>query len=168
MEIKIQSTSVKVIPVIKNNGDWIDLYVAEDITLNNSIKVNTETSAIEITPVKINLGVAMELPKGYEAWMVPRSSLFNKKGLLLANSIGIIDNSYCGEKDIWKFNAIATRDVQLKKGEAIAQFRIQLSQKAGVIAKIKWLFSNTLKLTSGSLGKISRGGFGSTGGYKGE
>ena len=78
-------------------GDWIDLKSAETIEIR------------EGDSARISLGVSMELPKGYEAILAPRSSLFSNHGLLMVNSIGIIDSSYCGDRDIWKAEFYATR-----------------------------------------------------------
>ncbi len=95
-----------------NVGDWIDLRAAEDIMLSKN----------EFT--LIPLGVAMELPEGYEALVVPRSSTFKKYGIIMANSIGIIDESYKGDNDEWHFPALAMRDTFIRKNERICQFRI--------------------------------------------
>ena len=93
-------------------GDWIDLYCAQDMTL--------KAGDFALVP----LGVSMQLPEGYEARTAPRSSTFKRWGLLQANSVGIIDNSYCGTNDEWKLPVYATRDTQLEKGDRICQFRI--------------------------------------------
>lgn len=95
-----------------DQGDWIDLKCAEDITLKQG-----EYKAI-------SLGIAMRLPEGYEAYLLPRSSTFKKYGILLVNGMGIVDNSYCGNNDYWHFIAYATRDINIAKGDRIAQFRI--------------------------------------------
>ena len=99
----------------------------------------------------IPLGIAIELPKGYEAIMAPRSSTFKNFGIIQANSIGIIDESYCGDNDMWRFPAIALRDTTIKKNERICQFRILAHQPENVITKVTHL-----------TGK-DRGGLGSTG-----
>ena len=78
-------------------GDWIDLYCAQDMTL--------KAGDFALVP----LGVSMQLPEGYEARTAPRSSTFKRWGLLQANSVGIIDNSYCGTNDEWKLPVYATR-----------------------------------------------------------
>lgn len=122
-----------------NVGDWIDLRCAEYI----------EMKAGEFR--MIPLGVAMELPYGFEALMAPRSSTFKKYGIMLANSIGIIDESYKGDNDEWHFLAIAMRDTIIKKNERICQFRIIEHQP-----KIHLMEVNTL-------GNADRGGCGSTG-----
>ena len=122
-----------------NIGDWIDLRASEDIELKNG--------EFKIIP----LGVSMQLPKGYEALVVPRSSTFKNFGIISANSIGVIDNSYCGDEDEWKYPVYATRDVTIHRNERICQFRIMKKQP-------KFKFKFVLHL-----GKVSRGGFGSTG-----
>lgn len=166
MRILVQVKEDKYFPVIKEKGDWIDLYAAENIDLLPSTVIDPITKTISFHSVKIDLGVAMALPKGFEALVVPRSSLFNKKGLLLVNSVGVIDNSYRGNEDYWAFQALATRITRINKGEAICQFRIQPSQKATILAKLRWLFSNRITFIKSKLGSKNRGGFGSTNGYK--
>ena len=122
-----------------NIGDWIDLRASEDIELKNG--------EFKIIP----LGVSMQLPKGYEALVVPRSSTFKNFGIISANSIGVIDNSYCGDNDIWKFPAIALRDTVIKNNERICQFRIIANQP-------KFKVEEVLVLDN-----ADRGGIGSTG-----
>jgi dUTP pyrophosphatase len=99
----------------------------------------------------IPLGVAMELPSGYEALVAPRSSTFRKYGVLLVNSIGIIDESYCGDGDEWNFLAFAVRDTIIPKNERICQFRIIEHQPAVAFDEVE------------TLGNPDRGGIGSTG-----
>ena len=99
----------------------------------------------------ISLGVSMELPRGYEAHLCPRSSTYKQWGLLLVNGMGIIDESYCGDGDVWRFNALATRDVHIEKNDRICQFR--LMKKMPPIQ-----FEQVERLTA-----PDRGGFGSTG-----
>jgi dUTP pyrophosphatase len=93
-------------------GDWIDLRSAE--------RVDMDAGQYR----EISLGVSMKLPEGYEAHMVPRSSTFKKWGILQTNCIGIIDESYCGDGDVWKFPALAMRSTTIFKGDRICQFRI--------------------------------------------
>ena len=105
---------VDITPLEKTDaGDWIDLRVAE----------NVEMKAGEYK--LISLGVSMQLPDGYEALVGPRSSTFKNWGVLQTNHCGVIDNSYCGDNDIWMFPAFATRDVLIEKNSRICQFRIQ-------------------------------------------
>lgn len=120
-------------------GDWIDLRCGED----------TELKAGEFK--MIPLGVAMHLPSGYEAIVAPRSSTFKKYGVVLANSIGIIDESYCGDGDEWHFLAYAMRDTFIPKNERICQFRIMLHQPTVDLVEVE------------TLGNVNRGGLGSTG-----
>lgn len=120
-------------------GDWIDLRAGETVTIKKG------------DYYLIRLGVGMILPDGYEALVLPRSSTPYKFGIMVANSMGVIDNSYCGDLDEWKFPAVAIRDTVIKKGDRIAQFRIVENQP-----KI------TFK-TVANLKPKSRGGLGSTG-----
>ena len=122
-----------------NVGDWIDLRAAEDVTM--------KAGEYKMIP----LGVAMELPHGYEALVAPRSSSFRKYGILLANSVGIIDEAYKGDNDEWNFLAYATRDTKIRKNERICQFRIIQHQPLIHLQEVD------------SLGNADRGGIGSTG-----
>lgn len=122
-----------------NTGDLIDLRAAETVTMK----------AGEYK--EIPLGVAMELPKGYEAWVVPRSSTFKKYGVLLVNGVGIIDESYAGDNDEWNFLAYAVRDTTIHKNERICQFRIVAHQPLIHLEEVE------------TLGNADRGGLGSTG-----
>ena len=99
----------------------------------------------------IDLGVSMELPSGYEAHVVPRSSTPKNFGIICANSIGIIDNSFNGDDDIWKFPAYAIKDTVIKEGDRICQFRIVKNQKQIEFKEVE------------TLGNENRGGYGSTG-----
>lgn len=120
-------------------GDWIDLRVAETIALHKGdFKL-------------ISLGISMKLPEGYEAHVVPRSSTFKKWGILQANSTGIIDNSYSGTNDIWRFPALAMRDTVINKNDRICQFRIVKRQPTIQFEEVE------------TLDAVDRGGFGSTG-----
>ena len=120
-------------------GDWVDLRAAEDTVLR--------AGEYRLIP----LGVAMELPSGYEAIVAPRSSTFKRWGILQANGIGIIDESYCGDGDQWHFPALAMRDTAIKKNERICQFRILAHQPKVELVEVE------------SLGNDDRGGIGSTG-----
>lgn len=120
-------------------GDWIDLRAAEKVVL---LKGQFEL---------ISLGVSMKLPEGYEAHVVPRSSTFKKWGILQCNSMGVIDNSYSGDKDVWMFPALATRTTIIEKNDRICQFRIVKNQPEIEFEEVDHLEGK------------SRGGFGSTG-----
>lgn len=122
-----------------SQGDWIDLRAAETVSLSKGeFKL-------------ISLGVGMILPDGYEAHIVPRSSTFKKFHIIQTNHMGIIDNSYCGEQDEWKFPALAVEDTIINKNDRICQFRIVKKQPEIVFEQVEKLSDN------------SRGGFGSTG-----
>ena len=96
--IRIKYLTPELLPVQNiEGGDWIDLRAADDVHL--------EKGQYYMIP----LGVAMELPAGYEAIVAPRSSTFKHFGILMTNSIGVIDESYCGDGDEWHFPAYATR-----------------------------------------------------------
>ena len=121
-------------------GDWIDLRVADtDVWL--------EANEFH----KIPLGVAIELPKGYEAHVVPRSSTFKNFGIIQTNHMGVIDESYCGDNDQWFFPAYAMRDTILKRNDRICQFRIVKKMPEIEFIEVE------------HLGNPDRNGFGSTG-----
>lgn len=120
-------------------GDWCDLYTYDDISVQQG------------HVVYLNLGVAMQLPKGYEAIMAPRSSTCKKWGLLQANSIGVIDNSYSGNDDIWHFPVYALKDIVIPKNTRLCQFRLLRNQPIFSFQEVD------------SLDTTSRGGLGSTG-----
>ena len=122
-----------------NVGDWIDLRAAETVVM--------KAGEYRMIP----LGVAMELPKGYEALVAPRSSTFRKYGILLANSVGIIDEAYKGDNDEWNFLAYAVKNTKIHKNERICQFRIIQHQPLIHLQEVE------------SLGNSDRGGIGSTG-----
>ena len=152
MKIQIKKHTNVDLPDIIPNGDWIDLF-----------------SAVHMEIMKgehrlIDLGISVKLPKGYELIIAPRSSTFKLYGLIQTNGIGVVDNSYCGDKDHIKMSVYATRDTEITPGARLCQFRVQLSQKATIWQKLKWLFSNNIKIVEvESLKDKSRGGFGSTG-----
>mgnify|MGYP001623741725 FL=1 len=123
-------------------GNWVDLYTACDVYMNQG------------NFCLIPLGVAMQLPPHHEAIIAPRSSTFKRWGIIQTNSIGIIDETYCGENDEWKFPALATKQVYIPKGTRIAQFRVFASQDA--FEEIRLVEVQELK-------NKDRGGFGSTG-----
>lgn len=129
-------------------GDFIDLRAAESVFIPFG------------KMVKVSLGISMQLPKGYEAHVVPRSSTFEKWGVICVNSMGIIDNSYCGDNDVWKFPAFCLEPRTMKngvqgtmihKGDRICQFRIVENQPVIEFEEVA------------VLGNKDRGSFGSTG-----
>ncbi len=140
-EIKIKYfADVEPIKFIEGKkSDWVDLRSAEEVSLK----------AGEFRLIK--LGVGMKLPKGYEAHVAPRSGTFKNFGIIQANSMGIIDESYCGDNDQWCMPVIAMRDTVIHKNDRICQFRIMKHQPAIKFTQVE------------HLGDVDRGGFGSTG-----
>lgn len=141
MKIKIKyfNENIEKLKFIDGKSDWIDLRVGERVELK------------EGEYRLIRLGVGMELPRGYEALVVPRSSTFKTFGILQANSMGVVDESYSGDNDEWKFPALAVRDTVIEVNDRICQFRIIKHQDAFEFEEVK------------SLNEMDRGGFGSTG-----
>lgn len=159
------------LPEIIYKGDWIDLRCAQETQFtapqSNTIKYKQTNNkkqgyyTVAFDYKAIPLGFAMKLPAGYEAIVAPRSSTFKGMGLIQSNSIGIIDNSYCGNNDQWHFTAIALRDTTIKVGERICQFRIQLKHNATMWQKIKWLFNSKIEFIEvDNLNDENRGGLG--------
>lgn len=140
MEIKIKYFTDEIEKIKKiDKGDWIDLRAAETVCLK----------AGEYK--KIPLGVAMQLPDGYEAHVVPRSSTYKNFGVIQTNHFGVIDNSYCGDNDEWVFTAYALRDTVININDRICQFRIVEKQPSINFVEVE------------TLGNKDRGGIGSTG-----
>ena len=137
--IKYFNTDMTPIDYIEGKSDWIDLRAAADVTLKKG--------EFKLIP----LGVAMELPKRYEAHIVPRSSTFKNYGVIQTNGVGIIDESYCGDDDQWMMPVYATRDVVIHKNDRICQFRIYKNQPRIYFERLFHLNNK------------NRGGFGSTG-----
>lgn len=169
-KIKVKLLNKNCAPIVNLDGDWIDLKAACNIELRapqagvqyqqNGLKYRD----VNIPVIYIPLGVAIELPKGYEAIVASRSSGPKKLGLFIPSGQGIIDESFCGDTDEWHYVASPLNYVKIKEGDRICQFRIQLNQKATFWQKIKWLFSSGIEVVFvDSLNNKSRGGLGSTG-----
>ena len=141
MQIKIKyfSKDIEKLRYIENKSDWIDLRAAKDIEL--------KAGEFALIP----LGIGMQLPKGYEAHVLPRSSTFKNFGIIQTNSMGVIDEKYCGDEDQWFFPAYALRDTEIKINERICQFRIMKHQESFDFEEVEFLDNS------------NRGGFGSTG-----
>lgn len=139
MTIKIKyHAPIEKIERIKQ-GDWIDLRAAEDVTLKaGDWKL-------------VSLGISVQLPRGFEAHIVPRSSTFKQWGILQTNSMGVVDESYAGEDDIWRMSVYAVRDTEIKLNDRICQFRIMEKMPPVTFEEVDFM------------GADSRGGFGSTG-----
>lgn len=139
IKIKYFSDEIEKLTYIAGKSDWIDLRAAADMTMKKG--------EFRLIP----LGVAMQLPAGYEAHVIPRSSTYKNFGLIQTNSMGLIDESYCGDNDQWFFPALAMRDTEIHVNDRICQFRIMQHQP-----QIR--FEETQALEG-----EDRGGFGSTG-----
>ena len=141
IKIKYMYDDLEKLDFIGGKSDWIDLRCAskEDIVL--------KAGEFKLIP----LGVAMELPEGYEAHVVPRSSTFKNFGIIQTNHCAIIDNSYCGDNDWWFYPVFALRDTVIKFNDRICQFRIMEKMKPVAFTQVE------------TLGNADRGGHGSTG-----
>lgn len=139
IKIRYISKEIEKLTYIEDKSDWIDLRAAEDVVMK----------AGEFRLIR--LGIAMELPKGYEAHIVPRSSTFKNFGLIQTNHCGIVDGSYCGNEDEWKWPALAMRDTEIHVNDRICQFRIVENQPKLEFCEVERLEGK------------NRGGFGSTG-----
>lgn len=153
IDIKIHDEACK--PYFNPDGDWIDLRAAEDVEIKAPV-LNVHTNQIELHTGLISLGVSMRMPEGFEAILAPRSSTLKNFGIICANSIGVIDNSYNGTNDVWRFPFIGIRNATIKKGDRIAQFRVQRTQSS--------MFGEGITLNvCEELNDKDRGGFGTSG-----
>ena len=141
MEIAIKyfSEAVERLRYIDAKSDWVDLRAAADMSLKKG--------EFALIP----LGIAMRLPAGYEAHVVPRSSTFKNFGILQTNSMGVVDESYCGDNDIIRMPVLAMRDTEIHVNDRIGQFRIMQHQPVVHFVEVE------------HLGNDNRGGFGTTG-----
>ena len=139
LKVKYFSEDIEKLRYIDGKSDWIDLRSAADVEL--------EAGEFKLIP----LGIAIELPHGYEAHVVPRSSTFKNFGVLQVNSMGVIDETYCGDNDQWFMPVLAVRDTKICVNDRICQFRIMEHQPALTFEKVDHLEG------------ADRGGFGSTG-----
>ena len=138
IKIKYHSNEIEKLTYIDGKSDWIDLRSAEDIELKSGeFKL-------------ISLGISMQLPKCYEAHIVPRSSTYKNFGIIQTNHMGVVDETYCGNNDVWMMPALAIRDTVIHKNDRICQFRIIEHQPVIEFEEVE------------SLGNIDRGGIGST------
>lgn len=170
LKIKVKVLTEGCMPVINKNGDWIDLKAAKDVEIKAAQagvqyqENNEKYRDINIPVTYIPLGVAMQLPDGFEAIVASRSSGPKKLKLFIPNGEGIIDNSYKGDNDQWCYVASPMSNSTIQKGDRICQFRIQLSQKATMWQKIKWLLSSGVELVKvDNLNNEDRNGFGTSG-----
>ena len=140
-QIKIQykDDTIERLKYIDGKSDWIDLRAAE--------KIELKQGEFKLIP----LGVAMQLPEGYEAHIVPRSSTYKNFGIIQTNHTRIVDETYCGPNDWWYMPAYALRDTVIEKNDRICQFRIEKHQPQVVFEEVQALTGQ------------DRGGIGSTG-----
>ena len=139
IKIKYFTDKIEKLAYIDGKSDWIDLRASDEVTLKQG--------EFALVP----LGVAMELPKGYEAHIVPRSSTYKNFGVIQANHCGVVDGSYCGDNDMWRMPVIAMRDTQIHVNDRICQFRIMKNQPEILFEEVEHLEGK------------DRGGFGTTG-----
>lgn len=139
IRIKYHSNKIQKLEYIDGKSDWIDLRSAEHVKLKKG----------EFHLIK--LGVSMQLPEGYEAVIVPRSSTYLNFGIIQTNYIGVVDESYCGDNDEWMMAVLAMRDTEINVNDRICQFRIQKHQPQIIFDEVEYLDNN------------DRGGIGSTG-----
>lgn len=139
LKVKYLSNEIEHLRFIDGKSDWVDLRSAENVTLKaGEFKI-------------IKLGVAIKLPAGYEAHIVPRSSTFKNFGMIQTNHMGVIDETYCGDDDQWCMPVYAVRDTEIHVNDRICQFRIMEHQPKLDFEEVE------------TLGGQNRGGFGSTG-----
>lgn len=139
IKIKYFTDKIEKLRYIDGKSDWIDLRAAEDIVIKKG--------EFKLIP----LGIAMQLPVGYEAHVVPRSSTYKNYGIIQTNHMGVIDETYCGDNDQWFFPALAMRDTEIHANDRICQFRIMKHQPIIKFEEVK------------TLDNEDRGGHGSTG-----
>ena len=139
IKVKYFTDDIDELCYVEGKSDWIDLHAAETVTM--------KAGEFRLIP----LGVAIALPAGYEAHVVPRSSTFKNYGVIQTNSMGVIDETYCGDNDQWFFPAYALRDTVIHANDRICQFRIMKNQPRLTFTKAEHLDGP------------DRGGFGSTG-----
>ena len=139
IRIKYFTEDIDKLDYIAGKSDWIDMRASEEVEL--------KAGEFKLIP----LGVAMQIPAGYEAHLVPRSSTFKTWGIIQTNSMGVSDGSYCGDNDMWRMPVYATRDTVIHVNDRIAQFRIIKNQPTICFEEVAHLENK------------DRGGFGSTG-----
>lgn len=139
IRIKYHTDKIEKLRYIDGVSDWIDLRAAKDYDLKKG----------DFT--LIDLGVSVMLPDGYEMLIAPRSSTYKNFGLIQTNSVGVVDESYCGDDDVLMLPVLAMRDTHVSVNDRVCQFRIIKHQP-----QIEFMECDHLSETS-------RGGFGSTG-----
>ena len=139
IKILYHSKEIEKLCYVDGKSDWIDLRAAEEV----------EMKAGDFR--YIDLGISVELPRGYEMIIVPRSSTYKNFGILQPNSPGVVDESYSSDEDVIKMPALAMRDTVIHVNDRICQFRIVKHQPQIEFFEVEHLDG------------AARGGFGSTG-----
>lgn len=150
MRIKYFDGATKLTKIAK--GNWIDVYANKDVFVKEGERA------------MIPLGFALELPKGWEGHLAPRSSTFKTWGVIQTNAVGVVDDTYIGDNDQWHMpvfclqgkdteilNEVEEKGTWIRKGDKIGQFRV-----IEVMPEIEFEEVE-------SFGNQDRGGFGSTG-----
>ena len=131
------------VPANAHPGDArADLVAAEDVDLAPGARAPVRT------------GVAIALPAGFAAFVLPRSGLASRSGVTVLNAPGTVDASYRGEIQVTLLNTDRTQAVRLRRGDRIAQLVVQ------PVARARFVQADLLP---GS--HRGTGGFGSTGGW---
>lgn len=139
IKIKYHVKELEKLCYIDGKSDWIDLRVAEDVKM--------KAGEFRL----ISMGISVELPKGYEMWILPRSSAFKNFGVIQTNAMGVVDESFCGDNDIIHMPILAMRDTEMHINDRIGQFRIAKHQAEIHFVEVE------------HLNHADRGGFGTTG-----
>ena len=139
IKIKYHVKELEKLRYIDGKSNWIDLRVAEDVKM--------KAGEFRL----ISMGISVELPKGYEMWILPRSSAFKNFGVIQTNAMGVVDESFCGDNDIIHMPILAMRDTEMHINDRIGQFRIAKHQAEIHFVEVE------------HLNHADRGGFGTTG-----
>ena len=139
IKIKYHLKELEKLRYIDGKSDWIDLRVAEEVKM--------KAGEFRL----ISMGISVELPKGYEMWILPRSSAFKNFGVIQTNAMGVVDESFCGDNDIIHMPILAMRDTEMHINDRIGQFRIAKHQAEIHFVEVE------------HLNHADRGGFGTTG-----
>ena len=139
IKIKYHVKELEKLRYIDGKSDWIDLRVAEEVKM--------KAGEFRL----ISMGISVELPKGYEMWILPRSSTFKNFGVIQTNAMGVVDESFCGDNDIIHMPILAMRDTEMHINDRIGQFRIAKHQAEIHFVEVE------------HLNHADRGGFGTTG-----
>lgn len=139
IKIKYHVKELEKLRYIDGKSDWIDLRVAEEVKM--------KAGEFRL----ISMGISVELPKGYEMWILPRSSAFKNFGVIQTNAMGVVDESFCGDNDIIHMPILAMWDTEMHINDRIGQFRIAKHQAEIHFVEVE------------HLNHADRGGFGTTG-----